>query len=207
MVAAARIAACERLRRNGLGAETTAEIRELRGIHACCFTPRARGLTQVNRNVAAAGSNQLRRSSRIGRASGWPVFIFDHENHEFSGLSSARIGRLAMDIRGAFVERLARSESHGRRCARRSPGTGRQAPVMASTTRRSPSGQRAYCSLPRAMARTSSSMSAGKLMLAFIRAHRLHPLIEWVSPLVAYEDALRLMADGQFTGKIVLDLN
>jgi hypothetical protein len=44
-------------------------------------------------------------------------------------------------------------------------------------------------------------------MLAFMRAHRLHPLIEWVSPLVAYEDALRLMADGQFTGKIVLDLN
>jgi hypothetical protein len=62
----------------------------------------------------AAGSNQLRHSSRIGGASGWLVFIFDHENHEFSGFGSARIGRLAMDIRGAFVERLARSESHGR---------------------------------------------------------------------------------------------
>jgi NADPH:quinone reductase-like Zn-dependent oxidoreductase len=44
-------------------------------------------------------------------------------------------------------------------------------------------------------------------MLAFMRAHRLHPLIEKVFPLVAYEDALRLMAEGQFTGKIVLDLN
>jgi len=115
IVTAVRIAACERLRRNGLAAETTAEIRGLRGIHTCCFTPRARGLAQVNRNVVAAGSNQLRRSSRIGGASGWPVFIFDHENHEFSGFSSARIGRLAMDIRGACVERLAQSESHGRR--------------------------------------------------------------------------------------------
>jgi NADPH:quinone reductase-like Zn-dependent oxidoreductase len=45
------------------------------------------------------------------------------------------------------------------------------------------------------------------LMLAFMRAHRLHPLIEKVFPLAAYEDALRLMAEGQFTGKIVLDLS
>ena len=44
-------------------------------------------------------------------------------------------------------------------------------------------------------------------MLAFMRAHRLHPLIEKVFPLEAYQDALELMAEGQFTGKIVLDLN
>jgi NADPH:quinone reductase-like Zn-dependent oxidoreductase len=45
------------------------------------------------------------------------------------------------------------------------------------------------------------------LMLAFMKSHHLHPLIEKVFPLAAYEDALRLMAEGQFTGKIVLDLN
>jgi len=44
-------------------------------------------------------------------------------------------------------------------------------------------------------------------MLAFMRAHRLHPLIEKVFPLEAYQDALELMAEGQFTGKIVLDLS
>jgi NADPH:quinone reductase-like Zn-dependent oxidoreductase len=44
-------------------------------------------------------------------------------------------------------------------------------------------------------------------MLAFMKSHHLHPLIEKVFPLAAYEDALRLMAEGQFTGKIVLDLN
>jgi NADPH:quinone reductase-like Zn-dependent oxidoreductase len=51
------------------------------------------------------------------------------------------------------------------------------------------------------------SRAAYLRMLAFMSAHRLHPLIEKVFPLVAYEDALRLMAEGQFTGKIVLDLN
>ena len=44
-------------------------------------------------------------------------------------------------------------------------------------------------------------------MLAFMSAHHLHPLIEKVFPLAAYEDALRMMAEGQFMGKIVLDLN
>ena len=44
-------------------------------------------------------------------------------------------------------------------------------------------------------------------MLAFMESHRLHPLIERVFPLDAYEDALKLMATGQFTGKIVLTLN
>jgi NADPH:quinone reductase-like Zn-dependent oxidoreductase len=44
-------------------------------------------------------------------------------------------------------------------------------------------------------------------MLAFMKSHHLHPLIEKVFPLAAYEDALRLMAEGQFTGKIVLDLS
>jgi len=44
-------------------------------------------------------------------------------------------------------------------------------------------------------------------MLAFMKTHRLHPLIERVFPLDAYEEALKLMATGQFTGKIVLDLN
>ena len=44
-------------------------------------------------------------------------------------------------------------------------------------------------------------------MLAFMESHRLHPLIERVFPLDAYEDALKLMATGQFTGKIVLTVN
>ncbi len=44
-------------------------------------------------------------------------------------------------------------------------------------------------------------------MLAFMTSHRLHPLIERVFPLNDYEEALKLMATGQFTGKIVLDLN
>ena len=44
-------------------------------------------------------------------------------------------------------------------------------------------------------------------MLAFMTSHRLHPLIERVFPLNHYEEALKLMATGQFTGKIVLDLN
>jgi NADPH:quinone reductase-like Zn-dependent oxidoreductase len=43
-------------------------------------------------------------------------------------------------------------------------------------------------------------------MLGFMTVHHLHPLIEKVFPLAGYEDALRLMAEGQFTGKIVLDL-
>jgi NADPH:quinone reductase-like Zn-dependent oxidoreductase len=44
-------------------------------------------------------------------------------------------------------------------------------------------------------------------MLAFMKAHRVHPLIERVFALDAYEDALQLMSTGQFTGKVVLDLN
>jgi NADPH:quinone reductase-like Zn-dependent oxidoreductase len=44
-------------------------------------------------------------------------------------------------------------------------------------------------------------------MLAFMKSHRLQPLIERVFPLNDYEEALKLMATGQFTGKIVLDLN
>jgi NADPH:quinone reductase-like Zn-dependent oxidoreductase len=43
-------------------------------------------------------------------------------------------------------------------------------------------------------------------MLAFMKTHRLHPLIERVYPLDEYEAALKQMADGQFTGKIVLKL-
>jgi NADPH:quinone reductase-like Zn-dependent oxidoreductase len=44
-------------------------------------------------------------------------------------------------------------------------------------------------------------------MLAFMKAHRLHPLIERVFPLDAYEEALQLLSTGQFTGKVVLDIN
>jgi NADPH:quinone reductase-like Zn-dependent oxidoreductase len=44
-------------------------------------------------------------------------------------------------------------------------------------------------------------------MLAFMKAHRVHPLIEHVYSLDDYEAALRQMADGQFTGKIVLKLS
>ncbi len=43
-------------------------------------------------------------------------------------------------------------------------------------------------------------------MLAFMKAHRLHPLIERVYSLDDYEAALKQMADGRFTGKIVLKL-
>ena len=44
-------------------------------------------------------------------------------------------------------------------------------------------------------------------MLAFMKAHRVHPLIERVLPLDGYEEALKMMAAGQFTGKIVLDVD
>jgi NADPH:quinone reductase-like Zn-dependent oxidoreductase len=44
-------------------------------------------------------------------------------------------------------------------------------------------------------------------MLAFMKSHRVRPLIERVYPLDEYEAALKLMADGQFTGKIVLKLS
>jgi NADPH:quinone reductase-like Zn-dependent oxidoreductase len=44
-------------------------------------------------------------------------------------------------------------------------------------------------------------------MLAFMKAHRVRPLIERVYPLDEYEAALRQMTDGQFTGKIVLKLS
>ncbi|HEY0339806.1 MAG TPA: NAD(P)-dependent alcohol dehydrogenase, partial [Steroidobacteraceae bacterium] len=43
-------------------------------------------------------------------------------------------------------------------------------------------------------------------MLAFMRSHHVHPLVERVFPLDEYEAALRMMAAGQFTGKIVLTL-
>jgi NADPH:quinone reductase-like Zn-dependent oxidoreductase len=43
-------------------------------------------------------------------------------------------------------------------------------------------------------------------MLAFMTAHHVHPLIEKVFPLDAYDEALKLMATGQFTGKIVLNV-
>jgi NADPH:quinone reductase-like Zn-dependent oxidoreductase len=43
-------------------------------------------------------------------------------------------------------------------------------------------------------------------MLAFMKSHHLHPLIERVFPLDDYEAALQMMAAGQFTGKIVLTL-
>jgi NADPH:quinone reductase-like Zn-dependent oxidoreductase len=43
-------------------------------------------------------------------------------------------------------------------------------------------------------------------MLTFMKAHYVHPLIERVYPLEQYEAALQQMADGQFTGKIVLKL-
>jgi NADPH:quinone reductase-like Zn-dependent oxidoreductase len=44
-------------------------------------------------------------------------------------------------------------------------------------------------------------------MLAFMKSHRLHPLIERVFPLNDYEEALKQMSTGQFMGKIVLDLD
>jgi NADPH:quinone reductase-like Zn-dependent oxidoreductase len=44
-------------------------------------------------------------------------------------------------------------------------------------------------------------------MLAFMKTHRVHPLIERVFPLAGYEEALQMMGAGQFTGKIVIDLN
>jgi NADPH:quinone reductase-like Zn-dependent oxidoreductase len=44
-------------------------------------------------------------------------------------------------------------------------------------------------------------------MLTFMKSHRLHPLIERAFPLDAYADTLKLMATGQFTGKIVLTVN
>jgi NADPH:quinone reductase-like Zn-dependent oxidoreductase len=43
-------------------------------------------------------------------------------------------------------------------------------------------------------------------MLAFMKSHHVHPLIERVFPLEEYEAALQMMAAGQFTGKIVLTL-
>jgi NADPH:quinone reductase-like Zn-dependent oxidoreductase len=43
-------------------------------------------------------------------------------------------------------------------------------------------------------------------MLAFMKSHHLHPLIERVFPLNDYEAALKMMATGQFMGKIVLTL-
>ena len=44
-------------------------------------------------------------------------------------------------------------------------------------------------------------------MLAFMKLRQVRPLIDRVYPLDEYEDALKLMADGQFTGKIVLKLS
>jgi NADPH:quinone reductase-like Zn-dependent oxidoreductase len=43
-------------------------------------------------------------------------------------------------------------------------------------------------------------------MLAFMKSHHLHPLIERVFQLNDYEAALQMMATGQFMGKIVLTL-
>jgi NADPH:quinone reductase-like Zn-dependent oxidoreductase len=43
-------------------------------------------------------------------------------------------------------------------------------------------------------------------MLAFMKSHHVHPLIERVFPLEEYEAALQMMAAGQFTGKVVLTL-
>ena len=44
-------------------------------------------------------------------------------------------------------------------------------------------------------------------MLAFIKAHRMHPLIERVYPFGEYQAALERLAAGQFVGKIVLKLS
>jgi NADPH:quinone reductase-like Zn-dependent oxidoreductase len=44
-------------------------------------------------------------------------------------------------------------------------------------------------------------------MLAFMKVHRVHPLIDRVYPLDEYEVALESMSAGQFTGKIVLKLS
>jgi NADPH:quinone reductase-like Zn-dependent oxidoreductase len=44
-------------------------------------------------------------------------------------------------------------------------------------------------------------------MLAFMKAHRVHPLIERVYSLEEYQAALQQLADGRFTGKIVLKLS
>ncbi len=43
-------------------------------------------------------------------------------------------------------------------------------------------------------------------MLSFMTAHHVHPLIEKVFSLDAYDEALKMMATGQFTGKIVLNV-
>jgi NADPH:quinone reductase-like Zn-dependent oxidoreductase len=43
-------------------------------------------------------------------------------------------------------------------------------------------------------------------MLAFMKAHRVRPLIDRVYPLDEYEAALKVMDDGRFSGKIVLKL-
>jgi NADPH:quinone reductase-like Zn-dependent oxidoreductase len=44
-------------------------------------------------------------------------------------------------------------------------------------------------------------------MIAFIRTHRLHPVIDRVFPFEAYEQAMSLMESGRFVGKIVLRLD
>jgi NADPH:quinone reductase-like Zn-dependent oxidoreductase len=43
-------------------------------------------------------------------------------------------------------------------------------------------------------------------MLSFMTVHHVHPLIEKVFSLDAYDEALKMMANGQFTGKIVLNV-
>lgn len=43
-------------------------------------------------------------------------------------------------------------------------------------------------------------------MIAFMTKHDLRPVIARVYPLDQYPDALRLLASGQFIGKIVLRL-
>lgn len=44
-------------------------------------------------------------------------------------------------------------------------------------------------------------------MIAFIRTHRLHPVIDRVIPFEEYEQGLKLMESDQFVGKIVLRLD
>ncbi|HEV2701917.1 MAG TPA: NAD(P)-dependent alcohol dehydrogenase [Steroidobacteraceae bacterium] len=44
-------------------------------------------------------------------------------------------------------------------------------------------------------------------MIAFMRKHRLHPVIDHVFPLAAYDQAMSLLESDQFVGKIVLRLD
>lgn len=44
-------------------------------------------------------------------------------------------------------------------------------------------------------------------MIAFIRTHRLHPVIDLAFPFEEYEQAMSLLQSDRFVGKIVLQLD